>query len=72
MDKSQAVAFLRRWSRVNKYEKKELQKTSFEKKIIQLSVLMNSVKEFNWDDLLKAEEYDAYSRWNKLRRLASG
>ncbi len=67
--KEEARAFKMRWEIVNKAEKQELRETPPVEKLRQLATLMGWVKDFGWDDILKAEEPEVRERWVKLKKL---
>lgn len=67
--KKEAMAFKMRWEIVNEAERQELRETPPSKKLKQLSVLMGWVKDFKWDNAMKAEESEVRERWIKLKRL---
>jgi hypothetical protein len=68
MNKSEAVAFARRWKRVNDAERAELRSTPIEHKLRQLASLMASVDQFGWTNELGAEVDKVRRRWQKLRK----
>lgn len=68
MEKKEALEFKRRWEIVNEAEKRELRETPPSEKLKQLSVLMGWVKDFKWDDAMKAGESEVRERWIKLKR----
>ena len=68
MTKSEAIAFQKRWEKVNRAEREELQNTSPIEKLRQLAALMASVDAFSWREALADEEADARTRWIRLRK----
>jgi len=64
LTKDEADAFRIRWELVNAAEIEELRRTSVTKKLQQLSSLMLSVKELNWQEPLSEGEA---AGWNHLR-----
>ncbi len=67
LTKKDADAFRKRWELVNTAEIEELRRTSVTKKLQQLSSLMLSVKELNWQEPLSEGEAEVRERWNRLR-----
>ena len=67
LTKDEADAFRIRWELVNEAEIEELRRTSVTKKLQQLSSLMLSVKELNWQEPLSEGEAAVRERWNHLR-----
>lgn len=67
--KEEAKAFKTRWERTNEAERQELRGTSPIQKLNQLATLMDWVKDFGWNEVLKAEETEVRNRWIKLKIL---
>lgn len=68
MTKSEAIAFQKRWEKVNCAEREELQSASAIDKVRQLASLMASIDAFGWREALADEEADVRARWIRLRK----
>jgi len=67
MTKTQALAFMRGWRAVDRFEREELRNTPVAAKFRQLSALFFSAKAFNWEDRLAAEDAIAHEWWSRLQ-----
>ena len=67
LTREDADAFRKHWELVNTAEIEELRRTSVAKKLQQLSSLMLSVKELDWQEPLSEGVAEVRERWNRLR-----
>lgn len=65
--KKEMKAYMKRWELVNEREREELRRTSMEKKLEQIDILMNSARQFGWGKKLSSEDKEVWQRWNLLR-----
>jgi hypothetical protein len=67
MTKAEALAYQKRWQRINAAERDELRKASIELKFRQLAALMASVDAFGWRQALARGQGEVRERWKRLR-----
>ncbi len=70
--REQANAFLARWTVVNQAQIQELQATSIETRLRQLSILMASRELFRPDPDRESHVKDVRERWARIRRALDG
>jgi hypothetical protein len=68
LTKSQALAYIRRWRAVNRFQQEESRKTPVATRFRQLSALFFSAKAFNWERQLAAEDAAAHDWWRRLQK----
>jgi hypothetical protein len=68
MTKSQALAYVRGWKAVNRFQQEESRKTPVTTRFRQLSALFFSAKAFDWDKQLAAEDAAAHAWWSRLQK----
>jgi len=68
MTKEDACAYRERYRLVNEYEIEELQRTSMDEKLRQLSSMMTMSRDLGWTDKLAEDEEAVRERWIKLRK----
>ena len=72
ISKSEAQAYLHRWSLVRDAERDQLQTTPMEVKVKQLASLMESRAMFGEDLKRDQEVAEVRARWARLRSVLSG
>jgi hypothetical protein len=68
MTKAQALAYMRRWRAVNRFQAEESRNSPVTIRFRQLSALFFSAKAFNWDKQLAAEDAVAHAWWSRLQK----
>jgi Ser/Thr protein kinase RdoA (MazF antagonist) len=68
MTKSQALAYMRGWRAVNRFQAEESRKIPVTTRFRQLSMLFFSAKAFAWEKQLAAEDAVAHAWWGRLQK----
>jgi hypothetical protein len=72
ISKSDALAYLNRWSMVHDAERDRLRTTPLEIKVKQLASLMESRTLFGEDPKREQEVIEVRNRWARLRKVLDG
>ena len=60
--------YLKRWQRINAYEREELRATLPETRLRQFFSLLEMARSMNWQTSTVAENEEVRARWNRLRK----
>jgi hypothetical protein len=72
LTKAEAVAFRKRWQRVNAHEEEELHTASVELRWRQFITLLGWAHQLGWEASLGEGESEVRERWARLRKASRG